>query len=485
MKARIAMLRQFFSPEEWLLAIFGIVIVFSVWLSIYYSTAILVGFPAVLLAVYWCILDFKRVFFVLFACIPVSVEYFFPNGYATDLPTEPMIVGLMIVATAYFLQNFHVMRGDFFKHPITVLLLFHVAWTMIAMTTSIQFVYSLKFLVAKIWYVVTFYFLGSKLLRTEADLKMFVRYVGIPLVLIVVVCVIRHAMLGFTFEDVNFALSPFFRNHVSYASVMALFFPFLWLATGWYPRYSKQWYYVAFGAAVLLIGIQFSYTRAAYGAIFLALGAYYVIRWRMMKYVLLVVVTFFTIGITALINNNKYLDFAPDYSKTIMHKSFDNLLEATYKLQDISTMERVYRWVAAFRMIEERPLMGVGPGNFYSYYKIYTVNKFKTYVSDNPEQSGVHSYYLMVTVEQGIIGLFIFLILNLFIFLKIESIYHATSVESGRRTIILMASMCFVIIQSLLLMNDLIETDKTGSFYYVCIAILVNMDIANRREIQE
>jgi O-antigen ligase len=484
MKARLVALRQFFSLEEWMFAAFGLVTMFSIWLSIRYYMEFLIGIPAVLLITYWCIVDFKRVFFVLFACIPISIEYFFPNGYATDLPTEPLIVGLMLVATAYFLKHFHAMRGDFFKHPITILLLLHVSWTLITMTTSMQFVYSLKFFIAKIWYVVTFYFLGSKLMRTEDDLKTFVRYVGIPLVFIVLVCIVRHARLGFTFEEVNFALSPFFRNHVSYASVMALFFPFLWIATTWYPRWTKHWNYTALGALVLLIGIQFSYTRAAYGAILLALGAYYIIRWRLMKYVLLLVVTIFTLSISALLSNNKYLDFAPDYSKTIMHKSFDNLLEATYKLQDISTMERVYRWVAAFRMIDERPMMGVGPGNFYSFYKNYTVHKFETYVSDNPEQSGVHSYYLMVTVEQGVIGLFIFLVLNLFIFLKIETIYHASPPESGRRKMVLMAGMCFVIIQSLLLMNDLIETDKTGSFYYICIAILVNMDIANKRELQ-
>ncbi len=485
MKARLTALRQLLSIEEWLFTAFGVVTAISIWISIRYAMEFLVGIPAVLLIMYWCIMDFKRVFFILFACIPTSIEYFFPNGYATDLPTEPLIVGLMLISTAYFLNHFQVMRADFFKHPITLLLLLHLSWMFITMTTSIQFVYSLKFFTAKIWYVVTFYFLGSKLLRTEDDLKTFVRYVGIPLVLIVIVCIIRHAMLGFTFEDVNFALSPFFRNHVSYASVMALFFPFLWLATGWYQRWSKAWNYTALGAFVLLVGIQFSYTRAAYGAILLALGAYYVIRWRLMKYVLLLIVTVFTLGISALINNNKYLDFAPDYSKTVMHKSFDNLLEATYKLQDISTMERVYRWVAAFRMIDEKPLMGIGPGNFYSFYKNYTVHKFQTYVSDNPEQSGVHSYYLMVTVEQGIIGLLIFLIFNLFIFLKIENIYHESPIESNRRRLVLMAGMCFVIIQSLLLMNDLIETDKTGSFYYICIAILVNMDIANQREKQK
>jgi len=30
-------------------------------------------------------------------------------------------------------------------------------------------------------------------------------------------------------------------------------------------------------------------------------------------------------------------------------------------------------------------------------------------------------------------------------------------------------------------MNDLVETDKIGSFFFLCMAVLVNIDIANRR----
>ncbi len=481
MKDQLLALGRRLSPEQWMIYGLGLVIMLSIWCSIRYYMEVLLGIPMLLLIMYWCIIDFKKVFFILLACIPISIEYYFPNGLATDLPTEPLIVGLMLVSAAYFLQHFKTMKVDFFKHPLTLLLLLHLAWTLITTVTSHQFGFSIKFFIAKIWYIVTFYFLAAKLLRTEDDLKMLIRYIAIPLTFIVIVCIIRHSFLGFTFEDVNFALSPFFRNHVTYAAVMALFFPFIWLALSWYSRWSRSWWAVLFCIVVLLIGINFSYTRAAYGAILLSLGAYYAMRLRAMKYVLGTFLIIATLGITALVNNNKYLDFAPDYSKTVMHKSFDNLLEATYKLQDISTMERVYRWIAGFRMVSEKPLMGFGPGNFYSFYKDYTVNSFKTYVSHNPEQSGVHSYYLMVTVEQGYIGLFIFLMLNLAVMLYAENIYHATPIESGRRRMVLMASMCFIIIQALLMMNDLIETDKTGPFYYICIAILVNMDIVNRK----
>jgi O-antigen ligase len=109
-------------------------------------------------------------------------------------------------------------------------------------------------------------------------------------------------------------------------------------------------------------------------------------------------------------------EYAPDFDRTVTHYEFDNLIEATAKGEDISTMERVYRWVAGLHMISEKPVFGFGPGNFYNFYHSYTVTSFETYVSDNPEKSGIHSYYLMTVVEQGFPGLLFFLALSFFVF---------------------------------------------------------------------
>ena len=43
---------------------------------------------------------------------------------------------------------------------------------------------------------------------------------------------------------------------------------------------------------------------------------------------------------------------------------------------------------------------GSGPGTFYPVYQHYTDNAFRTYVSDNPEQSTCHNYYLQTFAEQ-------------------------------------------------------------------------------------
>jgi O-antigen ligase len=178
---------------------------------------------------------------------------------------------------------------------------------------------------------------------------------------------------------------------------------------------------------------------------------------------------------------DNWLRFAPEFERAVTHKEFSNLLEATTKLEDISVMERVYRWVACSYMIRERPVLGFGPGTFYSYYKDYTVTSFKTYVSDNPERSGTHNYLIMSTVEQGFPGLFFFLLLVGYALFKGERIYHET-LDPKRRRVLLMFLLCFANINLLMLMNDLVETDKFGALFFMSLAILVNIDLKNRAE---
>ena len=182
-----------------------------------------------------------------------------------------------------------------------------------------------------------------------------------------------------------------------------------------------------------------------------------------------------------LVLGNTYLDFAPEYKKTVAHKDFDSLISATAKGQDVSTMERVYRWVAAYQMIEDKPILGFGPGTFYFFYKNYTVSSFATYVSDNPEKSGVHCYYLMTAVEQGIIGLLIFLLLCFYVILKGEELYHRSGLTAYEKNMIMAANLGFICIAAINIVNDMVETDKVGSFFFAYMAILVNMDLKTRK----
>jgi O-antigen ligase len=463
-----------------LVALLAIAIFGSIYAGIRYQMNMLWLIPLAIIGAYWAVVDFKKLFFLLFASLPISFEYTFPNGFSTDLPSEPLMILLMGITFVYVLLNFKKISDEVIRHPLTLLLLLHLGWTFVTTVTSENFVFSLKFSLAKIWYITVFYFLATKMLREEKDIKSLFLAVFIPLVLVVAIIEAQHAVKGFTFESINSCVGPFFRNHVTYAALTTLFIPFAWYALEWQKRWSPTWWLYVFGMLVILVGIQFSYTRAAYAALIIAFGTYFMIHFKLMRWVVVGALVAFTSLGFFLVKKNNFMGFAPDYKKTIMHQNFDNLLQATYKFQDISTMERVYRWVAAGHMIADKPYMGFGPGNFYNYYTNYTVSSFQTYVSDNPEKSGIHCYFLMVWVEQGWLGLFIFLLFDFSVLLLGEKVYHEAQSISTKR-ISLMATLCFTIMNAILLINDMVETDKLGTFYFTCAAILVVLDLKNKK----
>ncbi|TAK43322.1 MAG: O-antigen ligase family protein [Saprospiraceae bacterium] len=464
-----------------LLIAFSIVLVASLLTGVAGYWYFLAGIPALALYGYVAVVDFKKIFFLLLAFLPLTVEVWLPNGVVTDLPTEPMMVAMMGIYFLYVLKRGKSMLANFVRHPIALLLLLHLGWMFFTVITSEAFVISFKFFLAKIWYVTTFFFLAGTLLKTEKDVKSMVWVVLVPLVLTILYVLVRHASYGFSFADVNKVMFPFYRNKVAYACMLSIFLPFVWLGRGWYRRFSLPWWTLLGAALLLLVGIQFSYTRAAYLTLALAAGSYFVVKWRLMKIVLGLAAIGSVLFVATQLKHRTWLDEKPIYEKTITHERFDDLLSATTKGRDVSTMERVYRWVAGGHMVAEKPLLGFGPGTFTKFYKSYTVTGFTTYVSSNPEGSGIHCYYLMTFVEQGVAGGLLFLALVAFVLLKAEVIYHQTT-DPDRRRIVMMVILTTVVIDGLLLMNDLVETDKTGSFFFMCMALLVNADIKNKEQ---
>ena len=428
------------------------------------------------------VVDYRQVFFLLFLVIPFSTEVELPGGLGTDLPDEPLILLLFGVYTLYVVRHADSLDTRVVRHPLSLLLLAHVGWIGYTALTSADVVVSIKFLLAKIWYVVVFYFLAARILTGAAQVRRLLWYVLLATTLTVVWVLVRHFPSGFDFEVADQVVRPFYRNHVNYASMLALLMPpLVWQLTR-YRAFAWRWWLLLGCGAILLTGIWFSYTRAAYVCLLGAGAAYFVIRWRWLRYALVAALLAACVGVIFLAQNNNYLAYAPNYERTVSIKQWDNLLEATAKGEDISTMERVYRWVAGSQMIPERPLVGFGPGNFYNFYRGYTVSSFETYVSHNPEKSGIHSYYLMTLVEQGWLGFLLFLALVLAALLYGERLYHRCA-DADTRALVMALVLSLVVMDALLLINDMVETDKVGPFFFMSMAVLVGVEVRTRHQL--
>jgi O-antigen ligase len=293
----------------------------------------------------------------------------------------------------------------------------------------------------------------------------------VPLALATAKVFVHHATLNFGFKEINEATFPFFRNHVNYAAILALSIPLAWFVWGWYRRWTFRWWLMFGILGMLFLGLLFAYTRAAYLALVMAMGAYWVIRWRLVSWVLAAGTVLAVVVFVVLVRENKFMDLAPS-ERTIAHTDFNDIVSATYKLEDVSTMERYYRWIAGVRMADENVWVGFGPGNFYTFYKEYTLNRFTTYVSRNPEQSGIHNYFLMTLAEQGIFGLVIFLGLIFSVLIYGQGIYHQLQ-NPQHKDLAMGLMLSQIVIYAFLLMNDMVETDKVGSFFFLNMALLV------------
>jgi O-antigen ligase len=420
-------------------------------------------------------IEWRWLYYLLFFILPFSQEIGLPGGLSMDLPSEPlMLVLTACVLGALLLGSGRIPRREL-QHPIIIVLLLMLLWAATDSFFSVDQLKSIKYLLAKVWYITPF-LLGTLLIaRRPAQVWQFAAVYAAGACLSVLYVASRHATKGFSFEEINWALHPFFRNHVIYAATLALLVPFC--LYGFRATASKTKRTVWLGLlGVLLFGLFTSYTRASILSLPIAALFYGIMRWRLTKAVLLAAALGAGGAVLYFMSANNFMLYAPDFEKTVFNgKDFSKHLEATYNLQDVSGMERVYRWVAASRMISEKPLVGSGPATFYPEYKRYTVKSFRTYVSDNPEKSTTHNYFLLQLAEQGLPGFLLFVLLLCTVLLTAERLYHRARTAEVRR-VILAAMLSMVVIIFHLLLNELIEVDKIGSVFFVCLALLIRAE---------
>jgi len=427
------------------------------------------------------IMDISKLYFLLILVIPITIEIYLPNGLGIDLPGEIILIAITALSPFLFLLKFKKSGFAYLQHPITIVLLFHLVWILIAGVLAEDLVVGVKFFLAKLWYVIPFFFVSIYVLRDKLNYRIFFWTLLIPLVLSIIYVLIRHASVGFAFSEVNYSVSPIYRNHVNYGLLMVAFLPYVWAFYHWYKRGTVERLILIGVGLLMLVAIYFTYTRAAQGAVLLGIFCYFVIKFRwtvpvlLLSSIAIVMIGFF------FVNESHYLDFAPDYERTITHTNYDNLIEATVKLEDISTMERVNRWVAGGHMIKERPWTGFGPGNFYFNYRNYMVSSFETYVSDNPDKSGIHNYYLMTMVEQGVIGLLVFLVL-LFVTLFYGTRSYHLILDPHLKTLVMAATISIILISITILINDLLGALKIGGLFFIGMAVIVRESVRALKE---
>ncbi|KAA9339348.1 O-antigen ligase family protein [Hymenobacter busanensis] len=421
------------------------------------------------------VVDWRWVYYLLLTTLAFSREFPLPGGLSLDVPSEPLMLVVLGCLLVSLLTGRTALTRRELTHPLVLVLGLMLLWAVVSTLFSVDTGKSVKYLLAKSWYIGPFLFVTLLLLRRPADVWKIAACHALGASCTVFYTAVRHAGKGFSFDSINHALTPFYINHVIYATVLALLLPYAWYAA----KSSHGAARMAWRAAmvVMLFGLFTSYTRASILSLPVAGLFYLVMRLRLTRWVLIGAVAGMVGGALYFVQENNFMLYAPNFEKTIFNgNNFEKHLEATYKLEDVSGMERVYRWVAAVRMLADKPLTGSGPATFYPEYKRYTVKSFRTYVSDNPEHSTTHNYFLLQLAEQGFPGFALFVLLLSVTLLFAETLYHRTAARPELRRVTLAASLSLVVIIFHLLLNELIEVDKIGSFFFIGLAVLIRIE---------
>lgn len=458
-------------PTFWIFAgLFVAFLLFTVFTEEYFWMAV----PFGMVLSYFGWQHVNALFFLLLATLPFSAEYHFNAELGTDIPDE----FLMLITAGLFLLYFFYKPGALSKnhrrHPLLLFLFFSFIWILVATLFSTDQFISFKFFLAKCWYLGAFVLAPLIVFKNKKAIKIAAIIIAVAMLVVTSVILIRHFGYDFRFADINDAAQPFFRNHVNYSAMLVCIVP-LFIAFYRLTDSKKIRLLLSLAILILLGALFFSYSRGAWLALLLGLSAYWFIRKKLLFLSFIAAIIVSAIFLFWAKNNNHYLQYAPDFKTTIFHKNFRQHLIATYRLKDVSTEERFYRWIAGVRMLKDNWLTGYGPNTFYNNYKPYAVPAFKTWVSDNKEHSTVHNYFLLIAIEQGIPGLIFFLLLTGGMLYYAQRLYHRMT-DIFYKTV---AATAGVIISMLIVVNflsDLIETDKIGSIFFLCLSVLITVD---------
>ena len=449
-------------------------------MEMYWFTAI--PFMLVLFLLAFVALD-KLIWFIVFTTpLSINLEEMAFGGIGMFLPTEPLMFGVMIL----FILRLCIERNFDHKvafHPITYIVYLYLIWVGITTLTSTMPLVSIKFLTAKLWFIITFYFIASQLFVKVKNIRLFFWLLVIPLSCVAVYTFIHHSMYDFEERPAHWVMQPFFKDHTVYGAVMALLFPIVLLLYN-LKRYRKYRVIIFFMVIVFLLGIIFSYGRSAWLSLVFALGVYLIYRFKI-KFSFLLTVAAIAAVVLALYWNHVLNTLEQNTQDSTGTKLSEHVQSISNISTDASNLERINRWNSALAMFKEKPFFGWGPGTYSFQYAPFQSRQDKTIISTNAGDMGnAHSEFLGPLSEQGLMGPLIYILLYIFFYYKASILYKRLPPGELRQIVLfVILAMSTYVINGIL--NNFLDTDKASVPFWAFIAIVVSIDIHRKAMLKE
>ncbi len=434
-------------------------------------------FPIIIILGYLLFYKLDILLLIIIALTPLSVN--FENigfGIGITLPTEPLLGIVLIVAGLNIFYNRGVYTGNnIVRHPVSISIIFYLFWILVTTLTSVMPFVSLKFLIAKLWFIIPFYFLGIYLFKNFRNFSRVYWLYIIPFVIIIFYTIINHYLNGFTQKSGNWVMKPFYNDHTSYGAILVMFLPFI-LGYTFNKNFEKKkitWNYLLI--LIFVVAIIFSYTRAAWISLIVALVLFIILKYRIK--LIFIISTALIFAIFAFMFK-KQIDY---YLEKNNQDSSNNLVEHVQSMSNITTdasnLERLNRWNCAIRMFKENPIFGTGPGTYMFLYAPYQISNEKTIISTNSGDGGnAHSEYLGPLSESGLLGMISFLFIIITSFYTAIKVYFKSNDNKVKFfAIIPLLGLTTYVFHGIL--NNFLDTDKASIPFWLFISMIVALDI--------
>ncbi|MEI6122120.1 MAG: O-antigen ligase family protein [Bacteroidota bacterium] len=462
----------------WVYVISVIFIALNIFLIIkeFYWLALLpVGI--VLFLLFFFSLD-KVLYFIVFATPLAFSLQDFNDRITLSLPTEPLLFAVLLL---FFLKLIFERKYDLniLKHPVTIAILFNLLWMLITSFTSEIPLVSLKFFISRLWFVVPFYFVAIILFKKLNAIKLMSWLYVIPLCIVIIYSTYRLYLWAFDEQASHWVMDPFYNDHTAYGAAIALFIP-VFLGFLFDKQYNKtQKLFAGILLFILFMGLYFSYSRAAWVSVIVALAVglllYFKIKLRwilLLVSVLILGFFYFQDEILWKLEKNKQ-DSSANFVEHV--ESISNISS------DASNLERINRWQSAFRMFHQRPFWGWGPGTYQFVYAPFQQAKNKTIISTNAGDKGTaHSEYIGPLAESGVIGMLsVFAIVITLGYTAIRLYKKAKNREVKLLSIIYFLGLVTYFVHGTL--NNFLDTDKSSVPFWAFAASIVALDIYHNK----
>ena len=457
-----------------LAALFGVLI--------WHGTAELTLFPLGLLLVYFAIYQTEKLFISLAFLTPLSVNIEeFTQSFGLFIPTEPLLFGLMLLLVAAEIKTPFLNKG-IWKSPIIRAVLFYLLVVIITAITSSHPMVSFKFLLARLWFIIPVLIFGTHFFQKEKNRMQFLWLFVIATCIAILYTLAHHSMYGFGEKEGHWVMWPLFKDHTIYGAIVALILPIV-VALYFSEKHSPLTQAILITLiTIVLIGLYYSYTRAAWlsiiCAVIVCLIVYYRVNFKILAgivVVALIVVFFKWDQIQMELGRNKYEHTT---------ESFDERLQsATNVTTDASNLERINRWSCAIAMFEQRPIFGYGPGTYAFEYAPFQEPENLTIISTNfGDMGNAHSEYLAALSEMGVMGLVSFIGIVVAIFFSMITLYNKLPLSETKNRVLVMgmiASTTTYFVHAFL--NNFLDTDKAAVPIWAMCAMVIVMGMQNKK----